>query len=99
MGVPCPSRRAGRGRSQGTLEGREKGLLFALELSRHWSPCPGAAGRLLARWRAAGERRESWAEQPASPPAAPPITSPQILERKTGAMLRPGEVQPPLLPR
>lgn len=34
--------------------GGEKGLLCALELSRHWSSCLGQQGRPLARWRAAG---------------------------------------------
>lgn len=70
-GCAVSFQRAGRGHSHGALRGGEKGLLCALELSRHWSPCPEPQrGRPLARWRAAGER-DSWAEPSASPPPQP----------------------------
>ena len=74
----------------------EKGLLFAQEGSRHWGPCPGAAGELLARWRAAGGwgRRggeEGFQAQPSASSSQPPASF--------WACPRPREGQPPLPPR
>ena len=72
----------------------EKGLLFAQEGSRHWGPCPGAAGELLARWRAAGGwggAEEGFQAQPSASSSQPPPSS--------WAGPRPKEGQPPLPPR
>lgn len=96
-GVPCPLEGAGRGHGRGTLGGEgEKGLLFAQEGSRHWGPCPRAAGELLARWRAAGGwgRRggeEGFQAQPSASSSQPPPSS--------RACPRPTEGQLPLPPR
>lgn len=54
----------------------EKGLLFAQELSRHWGPCPGAAGEAAGQMESSRGREGSPGLRnqplPSHPPTSPP---------------------------